>query len=327
MLQDLPIGVTLMDGTTAGEPPDADICMLARLILDAADEDASLITRSQRGGRDATVHRHAIPASRGEPHLPLALESRVDLAARRHLEELVSIAVASAQEAEDAVQQALQSSTRATRGICGAICIGALLSLVAIAGITDHLPYYRSDRESAAKADDGLAVAAPQRHVSGQLSELEDHALVPAPISPVGRLSSTAQMQDPEVEEASAADSNVLARSSSMHPDERIGTATTPVASQVPRGTNAPIGTTAQPYPTQPYSVNTSTSVQPSGLRANLWPSSQHRSSYDSPISKPKSNTPTRVASSVGSGPTGNPVRDFQRFTAAVGRGIDSIFR
>src|SRR5579859_8156130 len=110
MLQDLPIGVTLMDGTTAGEPPDADICMLARLILDAADEDASLITRSQRGGRDATVHRHAIPASRGEPHLPLALESRVDLAARRRLEELVSIAVASAQEAEDAVQQALQSS-------------------------------------------------------------------------------------------------------------------------------------------------------------------------------------------------------------------------
>ena len=316
-----------MNGTTPGELPDADICMVARLILDAAGEDASLIARSHSGGRDAPVHRHAIPASREDRHLPLALESRVDLAARQHLEELVSIAVASAQEAEDAVQWALQSSTRARRGICAAICIGTLLSLVGIAWITDHLPYYRSDRESAAKADDGLAVAEPQRHVSGRLSELEDHALAPAPISPVGRLSSTAQMQDPALEGASAADSNMLARSSSTHPDERIGTTTTPAASQVSRGTNAPMGTTAQAYPTQPYGINTSTSLQPSVLRANLWPSSQHRPSYGSPIPKHTSNAPRPAASSAGSGPTGDPVRDFQRFTAAVGHGIGSIFR
>ena len=56
------------------------------------------------GGRGAPIHRHAIPESLEKPHLSLALESRADLAARRHLEDLVSIAVASAQQADDVVQ-------------------------------------------------------------------------------------------------------------------------------------------------------------------------------------------------------------------------------
>ncbi len=114
---DRPYNVTLTNGTTPGEPPDAAISILARFIPYAATEDASLITRSHSDGRDAPIHRHAIPAYREEPHLPLALESRADLAARQHLEDLVSIALASAQQAEDAVQRAHQSSTRVTREI------------------------------------------------------------------------------------------------------------------------------------------------------------------------------------------------------------------
>ena len=320
--------MTLMNGSTHGEPPDADISILARLILDAVTEDASLITRSHSGGRAAPVHRHAVPTSREEPHLPVTLESRVDLAARQHLEDLVSIAVASAQQAEDAVQRAHHSSTRATRGIWGATCIGALLFLVGIAGITDHLPYYSSERELDAKAGDGLAVAEPQRHVSGQLSELEDHTRASAPISPGGHLGNTAPIRNPAVEEASAADSNVIDRSLVVQPDERIDTTITPAASQALRGVDAPTGATTQGYPTQSYGIITSASVQQAlVLRANLWPSSQRRPSYASPIPKQKSNTPTRVAPSVGSGPTGDPVRDFKRFTSAVGRGIGSIFR
>ena len=73
VLRDWPIGVTLMNGTTPGEPPQADIGMLAQFMLDAAREDASLVTRAHGGGRDAPVYRHAIPASREEP-LSLALE-------------------------------------------------------------------------------------------------------------------------------------------------------------------------------------------------------------------------------------------------------------
>jgi anti-sigma factor RsiW len=61
--------VTLMNGTTPGEPPHADIGMLAQFMLDAAREDASLVMRAHGGGRDVPVYRHAIPASREEPHL------------------------------------------------------------------------------------------------------------------------------------------------------------------------------------------------------------------------------------------------------------------
>ena len=188
--------------------------------------------------------------------------SRAELAARQHLEDLVSIAVASAQQADDALQRACQASTRAKRGIWGCTSIGAILVLVGIAGIPNHSPYYGSDRELAAKAGDGLSVAEPQRHASGQLSEIEDQALAPPPVGPVGRLSSTAPILDPAVEEASAPDSNV-SRSSSAQLDERLGTGTAPAASQVLHATNAPMGTTAPAYPTQPYGLNASTSVPP----------------------------------------------------------------
>ena len=327
VLRDWPIGVTLMNGTTPGEPPQADIGMLAQFMLDAAREDASLVTRAHGGGRDAPVYRHAIPASREEPHLSLALELRAELAARQQLEDLVSIAVASAQQADDALRQARQASTRARRGIWGFTCISALLVVVGIAGIADHRPYDRSDRELAPKASDDLSIAELQRQASGQPSEIGDQALAPAPIGPVGHLSSSAPIRGSAVKEASAPDSNVIGRSSIVQLDEPLRTTTAPAASQVLQGTNAPMGATARAYPpTQPYGLNASTSVQQSVLRANVWPSSQHWPS-GSPLPKQKSNTPRRVAASVGSGPSGDPVRDFQRFARAVGDGIGSIFR
>jgi hypothetical protein len=128
------------------------------------------------------------------------------------------------------------------------------------------------------------------------------------------------------VDEASAPDSNVIGRSSIVQFDEQLATTTAPAASQVLHGTGAPMVATARAYPTQPYGLNASTSIQPSVLRANVLPSSQHWPS-GSPLPKQKSNSPRRVAASVGSGPSGNPVRDFQRFARAVGDGIGSIFR
>jgi hypothetical protein len=320
--------VTLMNGTTPGEPPQADIGMLAQFMLDAAREDASLVTRAHGGGRDAPVYRHAIPASREEPHLSLALETRPDLAARQQLEDLVSIAVASAQQADNALRQARQASTRARRGIWGFTCISALLVVVGIAGIADHRPYDRSDRELAPKASDDLSVAEPQRHASGQPSEIEARAVPAARTGPVQHLSSTAPILNPAVEEVSTPDSNVIGRSSVVQLGQQVGTTTALAASQGLHGTNTPIGATAaQAYPTQPYGYNASASAQPLVLRANLRPSSQHWPSYGSPLPNQKSNSPRRVTSSVGSGPSGNPVRDFQRFATAVGQGINSIFR
>jgi hypothetical protein len=180
--------VTLMNLTTPGEPPHADIGMVAQLMLDASTEDSSLVMSECGGGRGAPVHRHAIPESPEKRHLSLALESRADLATRRHSEDLVSIAVASAQQADDAVQRARQTSTRARRGVWGFTCIGALLVIGGIAGIADHRPYYGSTRDLAAKAGDGPSIAEPQRHASGQQSEIKARTLTPAQIGPLGHL-------------------------------------------------------------------------------------------------------------------------------------------
>ena len=315
-----------MHGTSPDEPPHADIGMLAQIILDAASEDASLVTRAHGGGRDLPVYRHAIPASREEPHQSPALEPRAELAARQHLEDLVSIAVASAQQADDAVQRACEASTRAKRGIWVCACIGTLFVLVGIAAIADHRSYYGSNRQLAAKVHDGLFVAEPQRHASGQPSEIGDQALAPARIGPAGHLSSGAPIRDPTIEEASGPDSNVIGRSSIVQIDEQLGTTTASAASHALHGTDAPMATAARAYPTQPYGLSASTPVQPFVLRATVWPSSQHWPSGSS-LPKQKSNTPRHVASSVGSGPSGDPVRDFQRFARAVGDGIGSIFR
>src|SRR5262245_45946366 len=116
-----------MNLTTPGEPPLADISMVAQLMLDAATEDSLLIMRERVGGRGARVYRHAIPELLEKPHLSLTLESRADLATRRHMEDLVSIAVASVQQADNALQEARRASTRARRGVWGFTCIGALL--------------------------------------------------------------------------------------------------------------------------------------------------------------------------------------------------------
>lgn len=97
--------------------------------------------------------------------------------ARQHLDDLVSIAVASVRPADDAVQQAHQASTRARRGIRGFTCIAGLVVVVGIAGIADHRLYCGSDRELAAKAGDGPSIAEPQRHASRQLDKIEDEVI------------------------------------------------------------------------------------------------------------------------------------------------------
>jgi hypothetical protein len=135
-------------------------------------------------------------------------------------------------------------------------------------GIADHRPDYGSTWELAAKAGDGPSIAGPQRHASGQLSEIKARTLTPAPICPLGHLSSTAPVLDSAVDEASTPDSNVIGGSSIVQPDEPLGTTTAPAASQVLHGTNAPMGATAaRVYPAQPYGFNARSPWQ-SGVQA-----------------------------------------------------------
>jgi hypothetical protein len=149
------------------------------------------------------------------------------------------------------------------------------------------------------------------------------------PIDPIGRQSSVAPMPL-ATSGAFAPDNVVIARSSVEQLETGLAATTAPQASQVSPGVNAPTGgTVGQAHPTQPYGFNASTSVQPSPSRAYVPSTAQQWSArtYVSPLPKQYHYVPRRVAASYGSGPSGNPVRDFQRFVTALGQGFRSIFR
>jgi hypothetical protein len=313
-----------MDRRISPEPAHPGIGMVAQLILYAAREDASLITRARDGTSAAPVHPHSQPALWAHPHLSLALESRAGRIVPQHLEDLVSITVSSVQQA-DVVQRARQISARARRGALAFTCIGTLLFVAAIDGIADHRLWYESGRERAVRPSDSLSIAEPQKQAGEQPTEIKVRA--PAPIGPAGRLNGTGSSRASAVE-ASTRDSQVIGHASVTRLGERRGTTAEPAVSNNLHATNLVIGaTTARTYPTRPSGFNPSTPPQSPVSNANIWPSSQHWPSHGSPLRLHKSSEPRRGVASVGSGPTGNPVRDFQRFTKAVGRAIGSIFR
>lgn len=316
-----------MDRRISAEPAHPGISMVARLILYAAREDASLITRARDGASVAPGRPHPQPVLRAHPHLSLALESREGRIAPQLLEDLVSTAVSSAQQADVVVQRARQIIARARRGAFAFTCIGTLLVVAAIDGIADHRLWYESAWEGAVTPSDSLSTAEPQQQASGQPIELEDRAPALAPIGPAGRLNGTGPSRASAVE-ASMHDSRGIAHASVVQLDGRRGPTAEPGVSNTLHAANLGIvATTARTYPTQPYGFNPSTPLQSSVSSATIWLSSQHWPSHGSPLRMHKSYESRRVVASVGSGPTGNPVRDFQRFTKAVGRAISSIFR
>jgi hypothetical protein len=92
------------------EPPQHSAAELARLLMDAAPAEPTLLDRGQAlwgarlsqhsAGRLTTVASPAIAFSAVPSHGPLASRSDTD----EYLEQLASIAVSSAQRAEDALQ-------------------------------------------------------------------------------------------------------------------------------------------------------------------------------------------------------------------------------
>lgn len=291
---------------------------IAQMLVQAGQKDPSLLGRSPitSAGRlgEATTERHPLMSV---GHQPAA-------AADPYMEQLVSIAVASARRAEDASEQANQTGRIAKRATMLMTTLGAIGGLVGIAAMVDDRVNARLYPGMAVVASDGQPIA------SGRSSEMEDQAPARAPIDPAGHQSSPVLLPDAPVGAAAAPDNIVMARSSPGQFDEGLNATLVPTANQVPQGTNAPIGATVgQTYPTQPYGFNASMSVQPLPSRAHVPPSAQQWPSktYGSPQPLQYYHTPRRVAELSSSAPSGNPVRDFQRFVTAMGQGIRSIFR
>ena len=100
---------------------------LARRLLAAAEATPALI------GRAKTAPAVANPRV-AESFAAMALLSDPALDVRQYLEDLVTIAVNSAQQAEDLAVQAREASRKARRGMAVVASIGALGLVVGVAG-------------------------------------------------------------------------------------------------------------------------------------------------------------------------------------------------
>ncbi len=100
---------------------------LAQRLLAAAEATPALI------GRAKTAPAVANPRV-AEPFAAMALLSDPALDVRQYLEDLVTIAVNSAQQAEDLAEQAREASRKARRGMVVVASIGALGLVVGVAG-------------------------------------------------------------------------------------------------------------------------------------------------------------------------------------------------
>jgi hypothetical protein len=293
---------------------------IAQMLVQAGQRDPSLLGRSQ------VTAAGSLGEGASERRPLMSVEHHLAAPADPYMEQLVSIALASAHRAEDASELASQTSRIAKRSAALFTVLGAIGGLAGIAGIVDHRFNDRLASGMVAIASDDQPLVESQRPTGGKM---EDQTLERAPIDPVGRQSSAAPMPDAMVGGVSTPDNVVIARSSVEQLDTGPGT-TRPLASQILPGVNAPTrATLGQAYPTQPYGFNASTSVQPLPSRAYIPSSAQQwpARTYGSPLQRQYHYVPRRVAASYGSGPSGNPVRDFQRFVTALGQGVRSIFR
>lgn len=158
---------------------------LAQLLLQCARADAALPRRAaanddelhQRSVDDMYNRIEALPELRREPRMPLPLPlppiPTVAVASNEDLEELVAMALASAQDAEDISQEANAASRRARRGMFLAVGVAALGIVIATAGTLGVRLLYRGDaRQMAEISRQVRALGNLQQHINDQLAQL-----------------------------------------------------------------------------------------------------------------------------------------------------------
>jgi len=105
---------------TRAEPDDfvqPPVDVIAQFILKDALDDLSLVKRTRGSANLLRTNSAQPPAVRQKYGLPLTLAADTDLANKRYLEDLVSIAVASAERADNTLMQANATHARAMRTV------------------------------------------------------------------------------------------------------------------------------------------------------------------------------------------------------------------
>jgi hypothetical protein len=351
----LSVGATYMVQMTPDEPPQHSAAELARLLTDAALANPTLLNRGQ-ALRATRLSQHTAALAPTMPS-PAPLHSRSDT--DEYLEQLASIAVSSAQRAEDALQSIGRNGKASRRTIATVTGIGALGVLVGIVGVADKRLTDQADARVTQVVGEVRILADMQQQTSGQVALLRARAAA----RPADAASTPPGTGAPP-------SGGAPAQVADQHPDTRDQTAEHPVpdaatASSEGKPVAAP-GAASAPVavsPTQPYGVHSLALAELPSSPGNVEMPSNEGVTTPAVASTPVAALPTqpygfhpvvpvalpawsanvppppgasprvvqhvapvrRVARSRG-GASGNPVRDVRNFVVAVGDGVRAFF-
>jgi hypothetical protein len=132
----------------------------ARFLMVSAKEDPALLRRAAASHSDNFLDRiRQLPAMLSPLAAPAAIASGDTPAMDPYLEELVSLAIASAREAEDASREAHAAIARSRRGTFAFASVAALGVMVGVAGMTSSHISSPALPDGEARAADATAVA------------------------------------------------------------------------------------------------------------------------------------------------------------------------
>lgn len=242
---------------TRRDPSQMPIEHLAQLLLQCARADATLPRRSPAND-DAQHARYvddmfnrieALPELRREAQ-PMVVEPPVSspvlpataTASNEDLEELVAIALESAQDAEDISRDAQEASRKARRGMFVAIVLAAVgIAIASAATISARLYGGGGNQQMADVARQVQALGDLQRHINDRLADL--HTAAPA------QDANAAAGQPANVEPVQSANATPVQRLDAAPMQQASAT---PVAPQQPMTTAPP---SLAPLKTVPVSV------------------------------------------------------------------------
>ena len=154
---------------TPGDFPRLPADRLARLLSECARQDPALVLR-EAPRTDPLLSDAFDTVWQTEALAPISLPSRPKSQADRHLEELVSIAAASAQNAADACRQAGDANRSAKRGVCALAGIAASAAVIGAVCLIDY--HIRNDTAGKLAQITGEIRPALQHRTSVQLAAL-----------------------------------------------------------------------------------------------------------------------------------------------------------
>jgi hypothetical protein len=147
-------------------PADA----LAQIMLQCASDDPNLVRRSRSPATSVPVQTKLPSAAQHESGSPLTLLASSDRATKQYLEDLVSIAVASAERADDVLNQANATRRKANRAVWAFASVAAVGVVVGTVGIV-------SSSRSGNATDGKLTEIASEVRSLGAQQEQNNHQL------------------------------------------------------------------------------------------------------------------------------------------------------